>query len=273
MFEYKCLCNSTELKVKRSFGKRKLFFCNNCGSLSILPFPSTDVSSIVDFYQKDDYLENIDEREYFGYYKVIENEINKLELNKNAKILDFGCGYGFVIRFLKLNGFLNSFGYEINNNLIASAKKKFNHDFLSSDYSLVKSKKYDLIIINMVIEHLINPIEVLNENIYNLLSENGVVIFTIPNMNSLNRLLLGNKWMGYSPNEHIYFLNPQKLDVLVNFKKYKLVSSKVKSSINTKYDAWKPKGFVKYIVKNTVMRFSELIGRGDQLLVTIKKAK
>ena len=190
MTENKCLCGTNDIRKFKTFGKRDLYQCNKCGSLSILPYPFVSELSAFDFYQKENYLEKINEDEYFGYFKVIESEIESLKINLNSKILDYGCGYGFLVKFLRLAGYKNSFGFEINKNLVKKAFDRFDHNFIFSEEVELQSQKFDLVIMNMVLEHVLNPYHYVNNIVFDILNKNGVLIITVPNMNSLNRFCL-----------------------------------------------------------------------------------
>lgn len=89
---------------------------------------------------------------------------NKGRLNRflhlvgsGAKILDFGCGNGMLVDFLKENN-INIYGYD-----------KYNPKF-----DVVRSFNYDLISMVEVIEHLSHPFKEL-EHIHWLLKKDGIL--------------------------------------------------------------------------------------------------
>lgn len=78
-------------------------------------------------------------------------------VQSDAKMLDFGCGSGMLVDFLKSKGY-NSYGYD-----------KFN-----PKYDVVKSYNFDLISMVEVIEHLSSPFSEL-EHIHWLLNKDGIL--------------------------------------------------------------------------------------------------
>lgn len=75
----------------------------------------------------------------------------------NAKILDYGCGHGMLVDYLKYNK-INAFGY----------------DRYNSEYNLILEHNFDLVSMVEVIEHLSYPFSELDE-INLLLKPNGIL--------------------------------------------------------------------------------------------------
>ncbi|MBI2035467.1 MAG: class I SAM-dependent methyltransferase [Candidatus Liptonbacteria bacterium] len=110
-----------------------------------------------------------------------------LPIDKNASILDLGCGNGELLFWLKLIGFYNARGIDQDLRLIEEAKKldvKVCKDDIKSFLS-DKSQKFDCIIARDVIEHFTKDeiFEVL-DLIYGALRQGGVLIIQTPNAES-----------------------------------------------------------------------------------------
>ncbi len=98
------------------------------------------------------------------------------ELCIGKSVLEFGCGNGGFLRRIKKVASDVS-GVE----LLEEAKEKIEQEEIKIYQDLKQiHKKYDVICMFMVIEHLNNPNEELNE-IYKLLNPNGVLICETPN--------------------------------------------------------------------------------------------
>jgi 2-polyprenyl-3-methyl-5-hydroxy-6-metoxy-1,4-benzoquinol methylase len=86
--------------------------------------------------------------------------IDFLNLPNNAKVLDFGCGEGHLVKSLNTNNYV-AFGYDIVKN------GNFNWEnpeggLLTNDWSIITEESpFDRIIIYDVLDHCSNPVEVL----------------------------------------------------------------------------------------------------------------
>ncbi len=129
-----------------------------------------------------------------------------------AAILDVGCGRGFYTNILSTLPFVKKIvGLELNDQYLALAKKNcsskvryFNQDF----YLWKTQKKFDLIIMSEVLEHLPDDRKALDKAI-SLLNKDGKIIITVPNSNfpffwdPLNYLLMK---FGLHVPSHIWWL-------------------------------------------------------------------
>jgi len=111
------------------------------------------------------------------YLDDIKQELNYINALKPGKVLDIGCGLGFL-----LSGISNKwdkYGIEISD---YAAKHAAQYGKISNinieDYS-TSEIKFDLIVIHHVIEHLNDP-EIILQNIYKLLRKNGKLIISTP---------------------------------------------------------------------------------------------
>ena len=77
------------------------------------------------------------------------NIIKHLSLNKNDKILDFGCAKGYLVYALELLG-IDAYGYDISEYAIANSKQEIRHK-LSNE---ILYHNYNYIISKDVFEHL-----------------------------------------------------------------------------------------------------------------------
>lgn len=119
-----------------------------------------------------------------SYVNVIEpwviNEVLRYT-NQKSKILDIGCGCGYLTNSIYNMERTNIEGIDISENSINYAKKMFPNIYFScQDVCLLETNNiYDLCISVMVLNNL-PDIRLFFCNIYKLLNRNGRVIITIP---------------------------------------------------------------------------------------------
>jgi 2-polyprenyl-3-methyl-5-hydroxy-6-metoxy-1,4-benzoquinol methylase len=108
----------------------------------------------------------------------------KSKLPANAVVLDVGCGNGVISRSLGSYGF-NVYGIDVSEKAIEKARQlnslpNVNFDVLSAEQLVAEGKKYDAVICSEVLEHLNEPGDLLKV-LYQSLSDDGVLIVTVPN--------------------------------------------------------------------------------------------
>lgn len=119
-------------------------------------------------------------------------------LNKNMvnSVLDFGCGPGWMLR--SFNGNFKKVGIE--NSKLARVQAGIYFDVYPSISDI--AGYFDLIIINHVIEHLVNPIETMIK-LCELLAPNGRIIVGTPNFASAMAVLFKEKYRMLNEPTHI----------------------------------------------------------------------
>ena len=106
-------------------------------------------------------------------------------VGSEKRVLDVGCASGYQAHLLAENGCITT-GIEINESAAQIAREVCDRvhvaDIERSHVSeIVAGELYDVVVFGDVLEHLINPLAVL-ENVRNVLRPNGVVVASIPNI-------------------------------------------------------------------------------------------
>jgi len=218
--EVECtICNSQSRFEVSKNGQHNipinLVLCKNCG-LGYLS-PRWNADSYFNFYSK----------EYDSYYRpsLIE-EINTTNPEKNAiiqrfqknnllpespsDILDIGSGAGEnILNLKKIFPNANLFAIEPSEdsqkNLIKNGVKVISSD-ANSNWEIGNEGKYSLIILRHVLEHFLNPVEVLKK-IQASLKEEGLLYIAVPN-NLRPTKNLESKWFRVV---HTYYFNKYSL--------------------------------------------------------------
>ena len=117
-------------------------------------------------------LESIDKLQFYNSY-VFEKILSKTTLNN---VLDFGCGYGTLISYVKKKYNKEILGYDINENARAVLKEK-NIKYINSLNEI--NKGFDTIISSNVLEHIEDDQKTLDE-LNSLLKNEGLLILYLP---------------------------------------------------------------------------------------------
>ncbi|MBT5631133.1 MAG: class I SAM-dependent methyltransferase [Nitrospina sp.] len=144
--------------------------------------------------------------------------LSRLKLMRPKRIVDVGCGTGFLLYFLKEAGFENVLGVEphidadINYPNGLTIKKAHVHEL---------NAEQDIIMFHHSFEHLPNPIETL-EKVHQLLPAGGTCLIRIPIVSSEAWKKYGVHWMQLDAPRHFFLYSIDSLKVLARKTKFKI---------------------------------------------------
>ena len=144
----------------------------------------------------------------------------KRESPPNSSILEIGSGTGHFLNELNKAGY-KCFGVEPNEYISEYSKSKFNLNIKTGllDVNTFPENKFDMIVLNDVIEH-IYEVNALFELVNFYLNPGGKILVLTGNSRSLYAKFCGIKWEYYCSWEHISFFNKNSIDFL--FKRHNL---------------------------------------------------
>ncbi len=206
------ICRSSEIKSRYSsiqntetisvddfkitdagYGKTgPIYQCGSCGFIFVL-FPQKNILEYYDSMSDKEYEEG---REYRT--KQHKRLLERLHANfpRIKTILDVGAGTGMLIQEGKKQGFEVA-GIEPSQWAVEVAQ---NHGLKVFKGILphpeLEHLHFDAITLIDVIEHVIDPINILN-NCHSLLREDGKLLLVTPDVKSVVARILGNKWWHY----------------------------------------------------------------------------
>lgn len=124
-------------------------------------------------------------------------------------VLDIGCGTGAFLREARHH--YQCTGIEISEHLALEARKLGVEvavgNFCEFPFG---TQRFDAVTMISLIEHLHTPREAL-QRCYDLLAAHGLLLLKTVNHGGINRRLLGAKWSGYRPPDHLVYFDPKTL--------------------------------------------------------------
>ena len=190
--------------------------CKTCGLISQYPLP--DESCLKDFYPYD----------YRNYLPVENNLFSKLKsvqfqklakklssaTYQGSKILEIGFGNGQLLLALEELDYKNLYGTDFTDRVFSSLRSYgIKLEVSDVEEKIPFKEKFDLIIMNNVIEHFLSPDKVL-ANCRDALSETGKVVLITPNSSALEFLVFRKYWAGLHAPRHTFVFNPRNMRML-----------------------------------------------------------
>jgi 2-polyprenyl-3-methyl-5-hydroxy-6-metoxy-1,4-benzoquinol methylase len=195
----KCkLCGSANRKLRYSVNGYDVVECGGCGLTFINLHKDLDVSSL---YSSDYYLE----RENYYLKNSIVDPVRGFEnpiivdfreglrliesFKHTGRLLDIGCGMGIFLSMAKEKGWEVS-GVDISDYAVSFARERFGLNCFAGKLKDANfpDNYFDVVTLWDVIEHFEGPLEELEE-IKRILTDDGIILFDTPNVESLMRLI------------------------------------------------------------------------------------
>ncbi len=206
------LFNAPEMIVK----------CRRCGLVYVSP--RLDAESLAKVYSKDYFVSDADDPgvDYKAYANYISDEkvilrsmnrrMKKVEkyAPQKGRVLDVGCAAAFSLLAAQQRGW-EAEGIEYSEFCVDYARSRglnVHHGGMDSFQALPES--FEAITMWDYLEHSSNPREEL-KTCNRLLKNRGVLVLSIPNVDSWSYALLKDKWIGFKNIEHFYFYSRKTL--------------------------------------------------------------
>lgn len=197
------VCSSNnEVEIFQKEGGRYVK-CIDCTMIYLNPVFKD--SSIKEYYESNHTEQSeVVESDTDSFYKNIYNGglDNLLNLSENIKnILDIGCSSGSFLDLAKLRD-LDTYGVELNQAEFAYAKDKGHEVYNNLLENISFDRKFDIVSLWDVFEHLIDGEFYLNK-IKKILSKDGMIFLQIPSSDSLAAKILRENCNMYDGLEHV----------------------------------------------------------------------
>tara|TARA_B100000242_G_C43006020_1_gene467495 strand:- start:300 stop:1043 length:744 start_codon:yes stop_codon:yes gene_type:complete len=154
---------------------------------------------------------------FFKNNKSLLKIIRSLKFNN---VCDVGCGPGYLISKINCK---NIYGIENDPQAVKIASKFGKIYKLDLNKKITKKKKFDLVICYHVIEHVKNPINLIN-SIKRILKKKGILILGTPDFDSAMARLFKNKYRLLHDKTHISLFSLDSLTRLIRDKGFEINS-------------------------------------------------
>jgi len=139
--------------------------------------------------------------------------VRKLTGKRGGKVLDIACGTGRVTSVWQNENF-DVTGLEASSIRSQICREKYGLNVITGFIENFNSEeKFDVITMRHILEHIGNPIVVL-EKVKSLLKDDGILSVTVPNIRSVGRYIFQEKHEWVLP-WHLHFYYPKTLIALV----------------------------------------------------------
>lgn len=188
----KCVLCTGESEYIYNLKGFKIVQCKNCKTCYVEDMPSEE--NLNNFYKGFKYCIN-EENKQLIVNKKFEEWYKNFQLPPNAKMLDIGGGNGYFSLAFEKFGFGKATYIDLDPEACKYVKTLNISSVINDDVKnlLNYNDKYDFIYSRHVIEHLTEPLKLI-DNAIELLSDDGIFVLQLPNGMSLERLTdLNNK--------------------------------------------------------------------------------
>lgn len=215
-------CASCSLRKFATIRHIRYSHCRACGFTFSNPIPTDEVLSNFynsSFYANYRHLEEncLEQDRYYSIsmYTNMERLASWIGKDKLATILDYGCGTGAFLAFLRDKfSFSNVEGVELSRAGIEIGKRNFSLELVSSKDKL-NHKVYDFVLLLEVIEHLPRP-DVFLKEISELVKPGGHILITTPAVDNLVSLLYPSFSTHFTGPSHISLFTSEAISHLLS---------------------------------------------------------
>ena len=270
----KCpVCNSTKRRKFTVKYQIPIVTCEKCD----LTYASKQPKNLDDVYSQSDYLK----KSILSYDKNRKYRIKRFGLErikilkkykKSGKLLDFGCGTGWFLEGAK--NYFDTYGVEYSDTI---------REWLFDTFSIktfktlkdIKKEKFDIITAFDVIEHVPNPLDLLN-NLKKILKKDGIILIYTPNFNSLGFKYLGNYNNLLCPPNHLFYFNKASFDFLCKKINLRIIETQFRGldvgDIYARINENGNKKLADFLNRNSVLfqRFVDEIGFSNHIRFILK---
>lgn len=196
--------------------------CGRCGLEQTHPVPSvTELKSLYETHYNFPTLSRDSARAYatrrerflmsplYQLMLAVDGDISFHAERGSGRLLDIGCNEGRGLTLYRRNGFAPE-GLELNSHAAAAARARGFVVHEANLHDFKPAEPYDRAVLSNVLEHALDPREML-EDVHRILKPGGEVWISLPNSRSWLRKLLGRSWINWHVPFHVTHFSADRL--------------------------------------------------------------
>jgi 2-polyprenyl-3-methyl-5-hydroxy-6-metoxy-1,4-benzoquinol methylase len=200
--------------IERDGKEYDIYLCKKCLIGVLSPMPS--IEALKSLYSSESYraTSGVKFNEFFEqliYLFRIRRKRRIKEYIKRGRILDIGCGRGLFLNIMRKDGW-DVMGAEFDEEIASNAFKAYGVSVKTGNPSEwgLSDESFDVITINHALEHIKNPVEILNAS-KRLLRKGGLLVIATPNISSLQAAAGKKVWFHLDIPYHLYHFSEEGL--------------------------------------------------------------
>lgn len=248
-----------------------IYRCVDCGMGRTVPPPKLEGDPYYEENARYEELFSIKAHLYRGFARRLLGILDGIVEPKGKRLLDLGCGGGFVVEVAGEMGF-DAEGVEANSAMVELCRKR-GLKITRGDVSKIKDLEkasYDVIVLSSVSEHLSRPDRIIS-SCKTLLAPGGVLILQQALFDGLLPKVFPWGWYGWQPGEHFWHYTREALSVMFERLKFE----KVRERRGSLYHPWFTTGGVKVVggrnLAAVIARAGAATGHGDGYVAVLRR--
>lgn len=214
------LCGDTESTPVVEMNGYHIVTCNTCKFVYTTPLPTEE--DVRNFYLNEDkyetYKKKLTPLKRFKRRMRYKNRARFIKkffpAGKKIRLLELGCYHGDFIHALHDDPQFDAMGIDIDESALRIARELgLNVKKGTLEDLQFENESFDCIYSCHVMEHVLDPISVINE-CDRILAKGGIYMAIVPSVSHIKYKIYGKKWKYFSPPHHLWYFSNE------TFKRY-----------------------------------------------------
>lgn len=227
------LCGSASNRPWRLIEGWQLVRCRDCGHIW-LPSTSANFQALYDegYFEGHYFAKSYNEEEITRQVQESKPRIDLLErYAKRGMLLDVGCGLGFFLAAARSTGW-SVVGIDLSSYAVKWARERLNLPVICGtlESAPIEPESMDAITFWHSLEHIADPTSAVR-TAYRLLKPGGILLVQVPNVASLERHFLRDRWSGWDLPMHLHHFSPRTLRWLAKRAGFRVLGDQYQASM------------------------------------------